>query len=89
MPTKARRNLFTFAVGAIFVLSAAWQTSSAQTQTAASQSAYSSTSVIIPPYSELFPLTYGEWGARWWQYVMGIQHVRMVVPHHVAARPKS
>jgi hypothetical protein len=27
---------------------------------------------VVPPQSESFPLTYGEWGARWWQYVFGI-----------------
>jgi hypothetical protein len=27
---------------------------------------------VAPPQSESFPQTYGEWGARWWQYVFGI-----------------
>jgi hypothetical protein len=27
---------------------------------------------VVPPQAESFPLTYGEWGARWWQYVLGI-----------------
>lgn len=27
---------------------------------------------VVPPQAESFPLTYGEWGARWWQYVYGI-----------------
>jgi hypothetical protein len=31
-----------------------------------------STPSVVPPQAESFPLTYGEWGARWWQYVLGI-----------------
>jgi hypothetical protein len=27
---------------------------------------------VVPPQSESFPQTYGEWGAQWWQYVIGI-----------------
>jgi hypothetical protein len=27
---------------------------------------------VAPPQSESFAQTYGEWGARWWQYVFGI-----------------
>jgi hypothetical protein len=27
---------------------------------------------VVPPQSESFPQTYGEWGAQWWQYVLGI-----------------
>ena len=27
---------------------------------------------MVPPQSESFPQTYGEWGAQWWQYVIGI-----------------
>jgi hypothetical protein len=30
------------------------------------------TSPVVPPSEESFPLTYGEWGAQWWQYVIGI-----------------
>jgi hypothetical protein len=30
------------------------------------------TSPVVSPQAESFPLTYGEWGARWWQYVLGI-----------------
>src|SRR5207249_3862565 len=26
----------------------------------------------VSPQSESFPQTYGEWGAQWWQYVLGI-----------------
>jgi hypothetical protein len=29
-------------------------------------------SVVVPPQALSFPLSYGEWGARWWQYVYGI-----------------
>jgi hypothetical protein len=28
--------------------------------------------IAIHPNLKSYPLTYGEWGARWWQYVMGI-----------------
>jgi hypothetical protein len=31
-----------------------------------------STPSVVPPQAESFPPTYGEWGARWWQYVLGI-----------------
>jgi hypothetical protein len=27
---------------------------------------------VVPPQSESFPQTYGEWSAQWWQYVLGI-----------------
>jgi hypothetical protein len=27
---------------------------------------------VVPPQTESFSMTYGEWGARWWQYVFGI-----------------
>jgi hypothetical protein len=31
-----------------------------------------STPSIVPPQAQSFSLTYAEWGARWWQYVLAI-----------------
>jgi hypothetical protein len=28
--------------------------------------------LVVQPQSESFPQTYGEWGAQWWQFVLGI-----------------
>lgn len=28
--------------------------------------------IVVPPQSESFAQTYGEWGAQWWQFVLGI-----------------
>ena len=31
-----------------------------------------SDSDVVRPHSKAFPMTYGEWSARWWQYIFGL-----------------
>jgi hypothetical protein len=73
MSKPATVSSVSLAAVAIFVLSSAWQAASAQVQSAVSSNqTYTDHSPVVSPYKESFPLTYGEWGARWWQYVIGI-----------------
>ncbi len=73
MSKRAHVSLISLAAITILALSSAWQAAPAQLQSAASQAQTSTGySPVISPYKESFPLTYGEWGARWWQYVYGV-----------------
>jgi len=60
MPTAARKNHLAFAASAILAAAVICHAQPAPAQ------------AVVPPQTESFPLTYGEWGARWWQYVFGI-----------------
>jgi hypothetical protein len=60
MRTVAHKNHIAIVAGAILVAAAIYCASSAHAQ------------AVVPPQSESFPQTYGEWSAQWWQYVIGI-----------------
>jgi hypothetical protein len=60
MSNTAKKTFPRILVSTLLAVAAACAASSAQAQ------------AVVPPQSESFPLTYGEWGARWWQYVYGI-----------------
>jgi hypothetical protein len=60
MRTAVHRNRLAIVASAIVAVAAACHVSAAHAQ------------AVVPPQTESFPLTYGEWGARWWQYVLGI-----------------
>jgi hypothetical protein len=60
MRTVARQNYLAILASAVIAASAICHAPAARAQ------------AVVPPQSESFPLTYGEWGARWWQYVFGI-----------------
>jgi hypothetical protein len=59
MQTIVRRSHLAIATGAMLAVLAACHAPLAHAQ-------------IVSPQSESFPQTYGEWGAQWWQYVLGI-----------------
>jgi hypothetical protein len=65
MRTVAHKNRLAIVASAILAAAAACHVSAAHAQ------------AVVPPQAESFPLTYGEWGARWWQYVLGIP----LLPH--------
>jgi hypothetical protein len=57
----------------MLVLSVVWQASPAKADASAAQSGSNLANFyIIPPQSESFAQTYGEWGARWWQWVQSM-----------------
>jgi hypothetical protein len=60
MPTATPKNYLAMTASVILAAAAAWSISSAHAQ------------AVVPPQSESFPQNYSEWGAQWWQYVIGI-----------------
>jgi hypothetical protein len=60
MRTEAHKNHLAIVASAVLAVASIWHAPSAHAQ------------AVVPPQSESFPQTYGEWGAQWWQYVIGI-----------------
>jgi hypothetical protein len=49
-----------------------WQVVSSSFGLAAPTAVNAGSPPPINPHKDAFPLTYGEWSARWWQYILGL-----------------